>query len=327
MVQQWKIAETNFSAATQPLSVAFDLTGFTYSDTGPDILVLLIDEDGDGDLTTGTVQQIPSTSYDGATKTVRFDNVTTLTDGAVFTLAFITNALQLNAKVILQGAWNGTAMSTTLKDNGLLPTTDPYGLNTTPAVSPNNASAPVVDWVKVELRDPATPTTVIASKAALVLADGSIVDTNYTSPLSFTTAPGSYYVAIRHRNHLGIMTASAQVFGNTPNTVDFTLGTTPIYSSGGNPAQTVLSNGAQAMWGGDANGDGKIIYTGAGSDADWILSNQLSGDANGYQFGYLPGDVNMDGQVYYISTGNDADWILYYSLGGNPNGIIQAQLP
>jgi hypothetical protein len=167
---------------------------------------------------------------------------------------------------------------------------------------------------------------VIASRAALLLADGSIVDTNYAQPLNFPVQAGSYYVVIRHRNHLGIMTGAAIDLSSGSATVDFTLVTTPTYTRS-NPAQTVLSNGASAMWGGDANGDGRIIYTGAGSDADWILSNQLGGDANGYQYGYLPGDVNLDGQVYYISTDNDAGWILYYPLGGNPNGIIQAQLP
>jgi hypothetical protein len=245
----------------------------------------------------------------------------------VITLAFVTFNLQLNAKVYLQAAWSGTSMNTVLKSNGQLPATDPYGLNTTPSVNPNSATAQVVDWVKVELRDPVTPTTVIASRAALLLADGTIVDTNYTQPLNFGVATTQYYVVIRHRNHLGIMTGSAVDFSGGSATLDFTGAATATYSRGTNPAQASLINGINMMWGGDANGDGKVIFTGVGSDTDWILSNVLSGDPNGYLYQWSNGDVNMDGQVYYISTDNDRDWILYYPLGGNPNGSLEAQLP
>jgi hypothetical protein len=326
MSQQWKVALTNFSNPSQPLTIAFDLNGVSYTDTGSANLVLLVDPDGSGNFATSTVQTINSTSYNGTTKTVSFAGITSLTDGAVFTLAFRRNLLNLNAKVYLQGAWNGSSMDTALKAGGLLPATDPYGLNTTPKVSPNSATVPVVDWVRVELRDPVTPTTVIASRAAFVLADGTIVDTNYTQPLSFPVAAGQYKVVIRHRNHLGIMSASAIDFSSGSGTADFTNGTTPTYTHT-NAAQANLGGGISGMWGGDANGDGKVYYTSSGNDPDWILNNPLGGDPNGYVIAYSTGDVNMDGQVYYISTGDDADWILYNPLGNDPNGYVEAQLP
>jgi hypothetical protein len=328
MVQQWKVEQTNFDNSQQALSAAFDLTGFTYTDTGANNLVLLVDNDGDGDFTTGVVQRVPSTYYSSVARMVRFDNVTTLPDGAVITLAFVKNMLQLNAKVYLQGAWNGASMNTTLKAGGMLPATDPYGLSTTPSVSPNSAAAQVVDWVRVELRDPATPATVVASRAALLLADGSIVDTNYTQPLTFPVQTASYYVVIKHRNHLGVMTAAAIDFSSGTGTVDFSAGATAAYlrPSSNNPAQTVLSNGANAMWGGDVNGDGTVYYVGTGNDKDAIYS-ALGNNYLGYMAGYLMGDVNLDGQMYYLSTDNDVDWILYYPLGGNPNQYLEAQLP
>ncbi len=62
---------------------------------------------------------------------VSFNGVTTLTNGAVFTLAIGPRTLRLTAKVVLQGAWNGTVMRTDLKTAGVLPATDPYGQNTT----------------------------------------------------------------------------------------------------------------------------------------------------------------------------------------------------
>lgn len=93
-------------------------------------------------------------------------------------------------------------MSTSL--NAMLPLSDPYGLGETVTAIPANA----VDWVKVELRDVAG-TTVVESRAAFVLDNGSVVDTDGTSPVTFTTMIGaSYHVAIQHRNHLGVMTAN-----------------------------------------------------------------------------------------------------------------------
>jgi len=138
---------------------------------------------------------------------------------------------------------------------------------------------------------------------------------------------GSYYVVVRHRNHLGVMTALPIDFSSGVGTVDFTNAATSTYSKGTNPAQAVTTTNASAMWSGDANGDGRVVYTGAGSDVDYILNSLLGGDPNGYQAGYLNGDVNLDGQIYYISTGNDGDWILYAPLGGNPGVSLEAQLP
>lgn len=70
---------------------------------------------------------------------------------------------------------------------------------------PNDENA-IVDWIIVEIRDPNTPTTVVSSRAALIQSDGDIVDTDGISALDITNVvSGDYYIAIRHRNHLGAM--------------------------------------------------------------------------------------------------------------------------
>ena len=66
----------------------------------------------------------------------------------------------------------------------------------------------VVDWVVLELRDPASPNIVLASRAALLLSDSNIVDMDGVSPVRFTMPSGMYHVAVRHRNHLAVMTAT-----------------------------------------------------------------------------------------------------------------------
>ncbi|MBK8338906.1 MAG: hemagglutinin protein, partial [Flavobacteriales bacterium] len=63
-----------------------------------------------------------------------------------------------------------------------------------------------MDWVVVELRDNTNPASIVASRAALIQRDGDVVSTNGTTPVLFDQAPGIYRVALRHRNHLGVMT-------------------------------------------------------------------------------------------------------------------------
>ncbi len=70
---------------------------------------------------------------------------------------------------------------------------------------PNDENA-IVDWIIVEIRDANTPTTIVSSRAALLQSDGDIVDTDGISALDITNVvSGNYYIAIRHRNHLGAM--------------------------------------------------------------------------------------------------------------------------
>jgi len=57
----------------------------------------------------------------------------------------------------------------------------------------------------------------------LLQRDGDIVNADGTSPLFFSgIAGGNYYVSIKHRNHLGVMSAAAQALAYAPTTVDFT---------------------------------------------------------------------------------------------------------
>jgi hypothetical protein len=88
LTQEWKVQTTNFNNATKPVSVRFDLssgTGITgVLGTAATDFKLLIDVDGDGDFTTGTVLEVAAATF--ASNTVTFTGVTQLTNGAVFTL-------------------------------------------------------------------------------------------------------------------------------------------------------------------------------------------------------------------------------------------------
>lgn len=106
-------------------------------------------------------------------------------------------------------------MNNDLNSGGLIPTTELYtalgytGLqNPGVSVTPGAFSQPVVDWVIVELRDSANPATVLTAQAALLLNNGCVVSHDGGSLVNCCILPGNYYVAIRHRNHLGVMTGT-----------------------------------------------------------------------------------------------------------------------
>lgn len=271
-------------------------------------MYLLVDDDGD--FSSGAIE-LPMT-LNGDNWEVNYE----FTGNGYFTFATGTDFLVLTAKANLQGAWNGTAMRTDLKTAAVLPATDPYGLNTTPTTDPNATTAAVVDWVKVELRDATDPTIVVASRAAFVLANGNIVDTNYTQPLAFFGVDrAAYHVVVRHRNHLGVMSLNTVDMSSGSGTIDFTTNTTATW---GGAAQKDLGSGVMALWAGSVNGDSSVRHSAKPSDVSAVSNAVLSHTGNatadpaytGFINAYSPFDVNLDGRVYYTASPSDRDIIL-----------------
>ena len=122
------------------------------------------------------------------------------------------------AKAVLQGAYVAGSMHTALSDNGVLPDTEPYsamgytytngggGERISSAALSATGTKRIVDWVIIELRDPTDASLVLASRSALLQADGHIVDMDGRSAVGFSMPSGMYHVAIRHRNHLAVVT-------------------------------------------------------------------------------------------------------------------------
>lgn len=337
LTQEWKTSLSNFNNQAQAVAMEFDLTGITHNGTNLSDFTLLIDTDGDGDFTTGTIGQVAATEYEN--NKLRFSSVSTLSHNAVFTVAFGPQSLRLSAKAILQGAWNGATMSTGLKTAGLLPDSDPYGQGITPSVTPNSTTAQVVDWVKVELRDGANPATVVDTRVGFVLSNGTIVDTGYVQPISFFNAPSAnYYVVIRHRNHLGVMSAGVVDFSSGTGVIDFTLNSTATY---GTHARKDLGSGVMGLWAGDVNADGAIRHSATPSDATPVSNAVMNHENNtarsatytGYINVYSPFDLSFDGRIYYKATPSDHAIILnnVKTHPGNTFGItsyiIKEQLP
>jgi len=269
-------------------------------------------------------------------------------------------ATSLSLKVLLQGPLDE---STGLMNDGLrslqyLPLQEPYTslpnfvhagngggelINTSVLVDNGNNS--IVDWVFVELHSAVSPTSVIATKSALLQRDGDVVDIDGVSPIIFTDMIGSYYVAIKHRNHLGAMSATPLEFIDGTVSFDFT---DPNMTTFGDHAQRLATGtNVNTLWGGNANQDAYLILVGGGlslPDRDHIFFELFltlwaanpNGDIsyNSVLDGYFNSDTNMDGQVKFQGPSNDIDALIFFNILNHPsntnfllNYIVTEQIP
>ena len=239
-------------------------------------------------------------------------------------------------KVMLDGAYSVVTggMTNALASNGLIPLLEPYtaigyehiggggGEQTVASVLSATGPLGIVDWVVLELRDLSDPTYIWATRSALLRSDGQIVDVDGTSPVRFEVNANLYYLAVRHRNHLGIMTAMPVDLSNGVVLVDLTAAGAAF---GQQPTRAI--GGIQTLWCGDVQGNGRVSYTGTLNDRDPILLAVGSTTPNAVIGGYLEQDVNLDGLVKYTGSGNDRDPILGTVGSTTPNSVRLEQLP
>ena len=67
----------------------------------------------------------------------------------------------------------------------------------------------VVDWVLLELRDKTNSSLVKTTRAAFILKNGNIVDLDGINPVEFIANEDEYYIVVKHRNHLSVMSANS----------------------------------------------------------------------------------------------------------------------
>ncbi len=223
-----------------------------------------------------------------------------------------------------------TLMRDDLRVNDLIPTTSPYTDNLNCDSSVFNTIGPnaIVDWVWVELRDGSNASTIVASRSGLVQRDGDIVDVDGLSDLSFPVSSGNYYIALNHRNHLGIMSSAPIALSESATVVDFSDGSTDTFGSN---AQVILPDGSRALWAGDINGDGKINFIGTSNDTnilrDTILNDPINIIFQSFSFnvsGYSNVDVNLNGVGSFIGSSNDTNVLRDNVLGHPINQIFQS---
>ncbi len=245
--------------------------------------------------------------------------------------------LSVHIDALLDGPYDAVTnlMHDSLRTRGLLPVTEPFtalghppvglqrGAQLAPAALSATGPDAVVDWVFVELRGADDASRIDAARAAVVQRDGDVVDVDGVSPVRITALPGSYRIALLHRNHLPVLTQAPVVLGAGANTLDLTLGNVPLHV----PNAEVPRDGRFLLWQGDVNGNSAVKYTGSVNDRDPLLVNVGSTTPNNTASGYLRTDVNLDGIVKYTGARNDRDPILLTVGSTTPNNVRAQPLP
>lgn len=282
-----------------------------------------------------------SVSWDGTSSTTRLRdwldpaNTTVQLDG--YDPNASSPSVQVRVRAHLEGPFNTSTnlMNATLRANGLIPLNEPYtalgydhvngggGESTTSAVLAETGNNAIVDWVILELRNKNNSTQVLATRSALIQRDGDIVDVDGTSDVSFDVAPDQYFIAVQHRNHLGIMTAVAPSLTTSADQLDLG-GAIALY--GGTNATKALG-GKRVMYSGDVTSNNMLSYVGPNNDRDVILVLVGGVVPTNTVSGYHQEDLNMDGVVRYTGSNNDRDSILVNIGGTVPTNVREAELP
>ena len=281
---------------------------------------------------TGTEADLNGIYWDGTNWSLAGSDINPVANTATATVTtnsgdvFAMNKFVLaNMKAFLQAPYNtGTSLMDdklrtnvayvpgTLPASNLLPLTDPYRsgnyttsfphfANTTAETIASsvlndqvNANKNVVDWVYLELRNTsATPTTLLQTRAALLLRDGSIVDIDGVSPVYFKNVDaGTFNIAVRHRNHLGLRTGAPASLAllSSPATLDYTVNTNNLSNFG-----ALLAAGTYGMYAGNVNLNGNIRVSGpTPAISDFEQLKAILGASPLINNAYSEGDVNMN---------------------------------
>ncbi|MDX9987033.1 choice-of-anchor L domain-containing protein [Thiothrix unzii] len=270
-------------------------------------------------------------------------------------------SVHLSVRAYLQGAYNTQTglMTDKLLTKGFLPKPQPFdklvtsfGYTVFEGVPPFNhfgkevmsdsvkampAGNTPVDWMLLELRDVDDPVKRVAAKATLLQRDGDVInaETGSTNIVFRGVPPGDYYVVLRHRNHIGVMTATRLSLTETATVIDFTQ---PSYAVYGNN-QRYLAGEKAFLWAGDANNSNSVVGSGPGSDANIMLGSLLISPDNTLvtthfkMAGYYATDLNLDGLTVFSGPGNDLNLlfgnIMVHPLNDNSNAnfVIYGAVP
>jgi len=223
--------------------------------------------------------------------------------------------MELNIKVFLQGPYSGNNMNVDLSN--FLPNSQPYdtipwsyfGMESLDSIPIN-----MVDWVLIEIRDSTDYYVINDMRVGILLSNGYIIDTNLVEGIRFYNIDsGYYYVAIRHRNHISVMT-NQPVYISSQTQIDFTDTTITKPYGSAVQAQLELDPGIWGMICGDINNDGKLKYSGPENDRMKIIqlitnvsgSTSITTVINGYYFE----DLDINSEVKYSGPNNDGAIII-----------------
>lgn len=235
----------------------------------------------------------------------------------------------LNARLLLEGAMRSTGdsvapvMATDLAQRGLVPDVPlriyPYSLDNVAfgdtAIAVGDS---IVDWVTVEFRnDPFINGSPALIETVLLTKDGRLLDPQTLRPRVISgISAGLYHLAVRHRNHLSIITEAPILVDRSTvhTTVDFTNGAGML---GGAASMRLLSTyqGRRffGMPAGNTDGGDADILLAEGinrSDMHLIWTNRQLIDQ------YSVFDANLDGVVTTL------DWNYSWNNRQRDNSVV-----
>ncbi len=190
-------------------------------------------------------------------------------------------SVKLQLKIFLEGPYNANNDNMSTNLNSSIPLEAPYSENPR---SVENIPANVVDWILVELRKDANSSASV-SKSVFLRNDGmTVADDGTTAEIELVAPPGDYFVVLKHRNHLGVMSKNKISLNATSATsYDFTADANKFYGTGG---AVELEPGVWGMWSGDADGSG--VIDAGDRNSTWNNRNIT---------GYEKSDVDLSGVV------------------------------
>lgn len=228
----------------------------------------------------------------------------------------------LHLTAILEGSYNTSTqlMNDQLRAEGKIPLEEPYSclgfthfggggsekIIDSLGILGTSGSDAIVDWIFVELRDGIDSTQVIATQSALLQRDGDIVNPIDGRPIGFKffrVPQDSFFVVLRHRNHLGVMSLESFAKDTCGVYFDFSNPVSPVF--GTNALKNV--SGVMCLYAGSANQDSQI---------NAVDKNAYWRPQNGQSFDYhdSTADFNLDGQV------NAVDKNLYWRTN---NSVVE----
>jgi hypothetical protein len=263
--------------------------------------------------------------------------------------------ISLKVKALLHGPMlknnNTGLMRDDLRSKGFLPTQEPYkNFNlfrlaneggteyTADSILERTGQQAIVDWVLVELRHSSKPDSIVATRSALLQRDGRVINPDGDSILHFRLVRSDeYYVALRHRNHLGVSTEDKFLLSPDPVLIDFT---DPNLQVKGENSRVVMPGGKMALWAGDFNNNRQVVYQGPYNDILTLFFHVVLHEdnsqilANYISQGYVITDFDLDGTSIYQGPNNDRSPMLIHTTLSNPgnanyfaNYLVADKLP
>lgn len=153
------------------------------------------------------VEKVEISNPTSGTYLVEVSHKGTLTANQAFSIIISGDTTPLGVladiTVMLQGAYDVVTNLMNTSINNSIPLQSPYleDQRTVTAIP-----ADVVDWVLLELRTSENGPAVY-SKSVFLRNDGKIVGDDGTSNVNLNVSAGDYYILIKHRNHLPIMSS------------------------------------------------------------------------------------------------------------------------